>query len=237
MTDLPPEEVPIENWTGGANIQFQDTATRRVGGYQAFGGTPSAAPMFAMSVLVSGAAYWIYCSADGIFATDGLTHTDITPAGGLTAVTPGLWTGCILNGIPVLNNSIDPPMYWPLDIAQKCLVLPGWPATAACKAIRAFKYHLFALNITDNSVNFPDSLWWSTSAEPGSVPVTWAPAVDNDAGDAVLADTPGIIIDGLGMRDVFVVYKDNSTYSLSYVAGQYVYTVRKNFLTSGIHEQ
>jgi hypothetical protein len=232
ITDLPPEEVPVGAWTGGLNVQFQDTATRRVGGYAKFGGTPLAAPIFCISVLKSGLVYWIYCSVDGIFITDGQTHTDITPTAGLGTVTAGQWTGCVLNGIPVLNNAFDAPVYY--DFSTECQTLPGWPATARCKAIRAFKYHLFALNITDNSVNFPDSLWWSSAAAPGAIPATWIPAVDNDAGDMVLADTPGVIVDGLSMRDSFIVYKDFSTYTLSFVAGQYVYTVRKNFLTTGL---
>jgi hypothetical protein len=50
----------------------------------------------------------------------------------------------------------------------------------------------------------------------------------------VLADSMGAIVDGLSMRDNFIVYKDQSTYSISYVAGQYVYTQRKNFLTAGV---
>jgi hypothetical protein len=100
--------------------------------------------------------------------------------------------------------------------------------------IRAFKYHLFALNITDNGAAKPDTLWWSEGSQPGAIPQEWQPTPSNDAGDMVLADTPGVIVDGLALRDTFIVYKDFSSYALSYVAGQYVYIQRKLFLTTGL---
>jgi uncharacterized protein (DUF779 family) len=238
VTDLPEEEVIPENWTGGMNVFFQDGATKRVGGYISYTTTATSAiqtpPYFAMSVVFAGNIYWIYCGTNKVYVTDGTAHINITPSGGLTSVQPGTWTGTMLNGIPVINNGVDPPMYWDLDVGHKLAVLPGWPPVCSCRAIRAFKYHLFALNMTINYVNYPDTLWWSSAAEPGAIPQEWTPTTSNDAGDMVLADTSGIIVDGLGMRDSFVVYKDYSTYSISYVAGTFVYTVRKNFLSSGL---
>ena len=234
VTDLPPEEVLPANWTGGQNVQFSETATMRVGGYEAFAepplGTP---PLFALSVIVGPNAYWIYCSATHIYVTDGINHWDITPLAGLQVCELGDWTGTILNGIPVLNNGLDAPVFWDLQTSNRCTVLPGWPAGATCKVIRSFKYHLFALNIFDGAEQ-PNTLWWSESAAPGAIPQEWTPTPENDAGDMTLADTPSGIVDGLPLRDNFIVYKDYATYALAYVAGQFVYTQRKLFLTSGL---
>jgi hypothetical protein len=235
VLDLPPEEVAIQNWTGGENVQFQDTATRRVGGYARYAdpllGT---GPQFVLSVINGENAYWVYCTISGVFVTDGALHWDITPAGGLLPATAGQWSGCVLNGIPVINNGLNPPMYWNFNTANKAQPLPGWPAGATCKAMRAFKYHLFALNVFDGASDFPTSLWWSKSALPGTIPSEWTPTPANDAGDMDLGDTPGEIIDGLALRDYLIVYKEFATYSLSYVAGQFIYTSRKLFLTSGV---
>jgi len=235
VLDLPPEEAPIESWTGGENIQFQDRATRRVGGYASFAAPVSGAgPLFAMSVISGEINYWMYCTASGIYVTDGSLHFDLTPAAGLTPVTAGEWTGCVLNGVPVLNNGREAPLYWNLNTATKCAPLTGWPAGATCKAIRAFKYHLFALNVNNGTTEFPSSLWWSKAALPGTIPAEWTPSATNDAGDMDLGDTIGEIVDGLALRDNFLVYKEFATYSLSYVSGQFVYTSRKLFLTSGV---
>lgn len=235
VSDRPPEEVEADKWTSLSNIQFQDRSTNRVSGYEPFAEPPlGSGPIFALNVIIGLDAFWIYCTTSKVYVTDGENHWDITPATGLQTVEPGSWTGAILNGIPVLNNGEDAPFYWSLAVGSPCLTLPGWPAGAYCKAIRAFKYHLFALNIFNGTEKFQDTLWWSEGAAPGAIPQEWLPSPSNDAGDMTLADSPGGIVDGLSLRDTFIVYKQFSSYVLSYVAGQYVYTQRKLFLTTGI---
>lgn len=233
VKDLPPEQVPEDKWTDGNNVQFQDQASRRVGGYSQFAGTPSGAPIFALNLIRGANSYWIYCTTTQVFVTDGTTHFNITPAG-LSACTPGEWTGTILNGIPVLNNSVSPPFTWNGNTGNICTTIPGWPAATTCQAIRAFKYHLFAINVTSAGINYGSSIWWSDSAEPGTLPLEWTPTPSNEAGDLVLGDTPGACVDALALRDTLMVYKSQSVYAISYVAGQYVYTQRKLFLTAGV---
>lgn len=235
VLDRPPEEVDPGTWTGGQNVAFSLGATYRTGGYARFGDPlPASGPIFALNVIVGANAYWIYCTATKVYVTDGVTHWDITPATALTSSLAGDWTGCLLNGIPVLCNGLDAPIYWNLNTASKCTTIPGWPSTARCKAIRSTKYHLIALNITDAGTNYPTQLWWSSGAQAGALPQEWTPTASNDAGDAICGDSPGDIVDGLALRDGFVVYKNFSTYIMQYVAGQYVFTTRKLFDTTGI---
>ena len=159
VTDHPPEEVPADRWTAGGNFQFQDKAAVRVSGYEDFAGPIlGTGPLFAMNAIAGPDSLWIYCTANKAYATNGTTHADITPTEGLLTVTAGAWTGCVLNGIPVLNNGIDPPFFWDLNLNDPCEFLPGWPLGAYCQAIRAFKYHLFALNVFDGITNMPLSL-------------------------------------------------------------------------------
>jgi len=236
VSDLPPEEVPVNNWTSGSNFKFIDKACRMVGGYEAFADPlDGTGPIFAINCVDGATNYWIYCTSTAVFVTNGVDHFDITPAG-MSLTFPGDWTGCILNGIPCLNNSRNEPYYWDFNTGGTLLPLPGWPAGATCEVIRAFKYHLFALNVSELSKQ-GSTLWWSIGADPGAIPSGWVPAPDNDAGDMTLADTPGDIVDGLALRDNFIVYKNDATYSLTYVAGQYVYVQRKIFLTSGLQNR
>lgn len=235
VLDLPPEEVDVGNWTGGANMVFRDGITERVGGYERFA-EPLAAtkPLWAQNLVIGADSYWIYFTDTKIYVTNGATHWDITPVGGLSLTVAGEWSSCMLNGIPCFNNTHNVPMYWDRDTSHKAVALPGWPATARCKALRATKYHLFALNITDGAVQYPNQGWWSSGAQAGAIPQEWTPTASNDAGDFICADTPGVIIDGLGLRDTFMVYKDTSTYVLQYVAGDYVFTSRLLYLTTGV---
>jgi hypothetical protein len=237
VTDYPPEEVAPDKWTSAQNIKFEEQATLRSEGYGAYAdpllGTGA---IFALCVIVGVNAYWVYCTTTNVYVTDGAGHFDITP-GTLSPCVAGDWTGTILNGIPVLCNGLNAPFYWGLNVNADCVTLPGWPANSTCKSIRAFKYHLFALGVTDNGSYHPDTLWWSVGAAPGAIPQEWTPAPDNDAGDMTLADSQGAIVDGMSMRDTLIVYKQFSSYVLNYVAGQYVYTQRKLFLNTGLQNR
>lgn len=234
VLDRPPEEVSPENWTGCENVAFRNGFTYRTGGHTRYADPlPVAVPLFALNVVIGIDSYWIYCTTNQVYVTNGVTHWNITPAGGLSDSFAGEWSGCTLNGIPCLNNGRNPPFYWNLNTSVPCATLPGWPSGALCKALRATKYHLIALNITDGALPYPSLLWWSEGAQAGALPTEWTPTAANDAGDVVLADTLGEIVDGLALRDVFIVYKEFSTYVLQYVAGQYVFTARKLFLNSG----
>jgi len=236
--DLSPEEAPQDKWTGARNIIFKESSSERVGGYLDF--TPGLTlngPIFAMMFLASTFSYWIVVENGGrsIFATDGVTRWDITPAAPTLANTEaGDWTGTTLNGVAVLNNGVDTPLYWSGVTTDKCLRLPGWPANTSANSVRAYKYHLIAMGITTAGVEYPHLIRWSSGADPGTIPQEWTPTPTNDAGDVLVADTPGKCVDGLPLRDIFVIYKEFSTYVLQYVAGEYVFTARKLFLSSGI---
>jgi hypothetical protein len=235
VLDKTPAEAPIENWTGGQNVAFRDGMTYRTGGYERFA-DPLAhpKPLYALNVIVGPESYWIYCCENKVAVTDGTTHWDLTPAAGLSISEAGDWSGCILNGIPCVNNGSDPPMYWNLSFSSKLQTLPGWPAGATCKALRATKYHLMALNISEGVTNYGSQVWWSKAAAAGALPTEWTPTASNDAGDLVFGDTPGSIVDGLALRDQFIVYKEFSTHVMQYVAGTYVWTGRKLYLTTGV---
>ena len=233
VVDIPPEQVPEDRWTDAINFKFQNRASERIGGYNQFAGTPSVAPIFALNLIRGPNSYWIYCSTTAVWVTDGTAHWNITPAG-LALCAAGDWTGTILNGIPVLNNTTSPPFSWNGNTANICTTIPGWPVGALCGAIRAFKYHLFAIAPVEGGITFGSSIWWSDAADPGTLPSAWTPTPANDAGDLVLGDTIGNCIDALALRDALMVYKSQSVYVINYVAGQYVYTARKLFLTAGV---
>lgn len=233
IRDLPPEEAG-NAWTGGQNVVFEDEAVVKAAGFDKVFGVPLGAPQFLLAVIAPLQRYWIYAHANGVGVTDGVTHWDITPPAWLNGNwSIEDWTGATLNGLPVLNNGSGAPHWWDWDTSNAMQPLPDWPAGVTCKIIRDFKYHLVALNIVDNSVEFPNKFLWSSAAEPGAVPDSWTPQPGNDAGDNILAATPGEITDAWPLRDTLMIYKQHSAFRLSFVGGNFVFDTRKKFAAVG----
>ena len=233
--DLPPAETKETEYTGIQNVQFRNGFAQRSNGWEPIFPTVPEAPQWLLNVQRGGVNYWIAGCKGGVYLTDTNSWTDVTPAGFTDATAPNQWTGGLLNGIPCMNlaNDTSVPIYldWSVPIM---LDLPGWPANTTCKALRAHKFHLFAMNITESSVELPDKLLWSDAAAAGNVPDSWAATPTNDAGDTTLAATANPIIDGSTLRGQFMIYKRSSTYLANYVGGTFVYAFRKLYSTSGI---
>ena len=235
--DLPPSEVSDEEVTFTRNIHFRNgLPSRTIGETQRYGTLLSNLRNIINVEANSGTNFWVYTGEDSISSVQAMTHTDITPAGGLTSRDdPNTYTTSLLNGILCWNNGDDPPQFWDGVAANPMTELPGWIAGDRCEALRPFKNHLFALAMTESvGGSLPMKLKWSTAAAAGQIPGSWTPDITNEAGDTQLADTPGQIVDGLQLRSSFVIYKEGSTYLADFIGGQFVFSFRKLFVTSGI---
>ena len=222
VLDQPAEFVPIDAFSSAVNINFRNGRVNRAGGFASIWQASNVFPFQPIHLLYApfqGTGYWCLCDQREIWVTTGVTHTDITPAGGLTNPEANAWTSAELNGVAVFNNGIDVPHYWPGSPQQACLPLPDFPANTTAYVVRPYKFYLVAMNI-DGVGGLDDSfLLWSDAAAPGTIPQSWTIGTDSDAGDNVLGDTVGAIIDGLQLRDDFIIYKQRSTYIMSFIAG------------------
>jgi len=106
--------------------------------------------------------------------------------------------------------------------------------TTRCKSLRAFRSFLIALNITKDDVNFPRVVKWSTEAASQTLPSSWNETTSTvDAGEFELADTKGAILDGLPLRDTFMIYKEDAVYSMTFVGTPFIFAFRQLSPTIG----
>ena len=97
-----------------------------------------------------------------------------------------------------------------------------------CNSMRSFRSFLVALNVTKAGTGFPRLVKWSTEAATQTVPSSWdETSATVDAGEYELADTRGAILDGLPLRDTFMIYKEDSIYSMSYVGTPFIFSFRQ----------
>jgi hypothetical protein len=236
IKDLSAHELPLEAWTEASDIRFLDGLAYQSFSSQAVYDPPSAKPQHVFPVLLAGTPYWIYLSATKAYAvtsTSGVaTHTDLTHVTPLTGVS-NKWSSTLLAGIPVINSGAigtDIPAAWDLNLANNFVDLSNWPASTYCKSLRAYRNFLVALNITKSSANFPYMVKWSHPAIPGSLPSTWDETdATRDAGEVDLAEGYDTIVDGLQLRDSFVIYKQDSAWLMSFVGGVSIFSFRKLF--------
>ena len=234
VLDRPPQFVPDEFWTACSNATFRHDVVERSGGYKSVWQDTNAfptPPIQGAYAPFQGTGYWVMVGTDTVFSTDGATHTDITPTAGLVAVSYNDWVIDNLNGLAVFTNGVDTPFWWNGNPQFQCEPLPDFPAPGA-RTVRAYKNHLVAMNMT--GVNNDDQvLFWSDAAAAGTIPQSWTPGELSDAGDNVLGDEIGPIIDGRTLRDDFIIYKRKATYIMTFVGGLVVMQFRKLFTEVG----
>jgi hypothetical protein len=181
------------------------------------------------TITVTGANTFTYTMAadPGSSATTvGQYSYDVTS--NFTGAIDDKWTISVLGGILILSNPVDGPYYWNGDTTTRMRRLPGWLAGEKCYAMRSFKNFLIALAPTTGGTFYPHMIKWSVSVEPGSIPTTWTAASTNDAGDTPQsAESGGSLVDGLGMGEEFIAYKDDGIYALTYIGGNEVFSLRK----------
>ena len=239
VTDIAPAELPLPAWSGAMNVRFQDGAALQFLGHGQVYNSPPAAPQFLMQANVAGSRYWLYATAGKQYAASNASgasvHTDISHATA-RAGSVNAWSGCVFGGVPVLNaGDGKPPMYWNQNLTQKFVDLPAWPANTSCKVLRQYKNMLIALGITRAGVKLPFMVKWSSLAVAGALPSTWNEAdATQDAGEFDLAEGQDPIVDGLGLKDSLIVYKESSTYAIDYIGGQFILKPRKVSGMSGL---
>ena len=180
---------------------------------------------------------------DGATVTRTKKWYDITRGGGAggaySATASETWTSTVIGGVLVVTNGVDEPQFWELvdgvpATIQKMQNLTSWPVATECKSMRAFRSFLVALNIQRGGVDYPRVVKWSTEAGIQGVPASWNETTSTvDAGEFELADTKGDIQDGLQLRDTFMIYKEDATYSMSFVGTPFIFSFRQLSPTIG----
>lgn len=223
--DALPSELAPGMWSDALNMEFSDGFTRQRRGIQSAYNTPTAVPYFITTYSTATARFLVQASTTSVFVDDGATRTDITG----TAPTGGRddrWTGGDFNGILVLNNGVDSPMYWNGDTATDLATISGWTPGNKADSLRAFKSWLVAGAVTKSGVKYPYRVMWSNAAEPGAIPTSWTAQSTNDAGEQDIVGI-GPIIDFLPLGDVNIIYGQEGRYAMQWIGGNDVFRFSK----------
>jgi hypothetical protein len=238
-TDTQPWELPAEYLTYGANFRVFAGALQSAGGYQKWSASPvDFYPGHIIHVGSTSGDYWIVCGRTAVYVWNGATWTVASSTAGYAALGTDdelLWTSCMLGKIPIINNPQIYPEYWSPQtpgIAMQRLMFDAtntWQAMGyQAKAMRSHRNFLFALNLTEGGVEFPDSYRWSHPADINGLPASWDETDTSFlAGKASLGGDGGQIIDGRSLKNAFCIYSENSIDVLDYSNDEFVWNRRE----------
>ncbi len=227
--DLSPEELNVGVWSGVSNMRFVNGYASKFKGMARVFDAPTITPHFLTSFQTSDKRYWVHAGTAKVFADDGTTRTEITPATAPTGAIDDRWSATSLGGVLVMTNGKDVPYFWNGNTATDLAALTNWDTNERCASIHAFKSYLVALDITKSGgARFPYMVKWSTEAVPGSLPSTWdETSVTASAGEQDLAETPDLIVDALPLGDSLVIYKERSAYSMRFIGQPFIFQFQK----------
>ncbi len=241
VRDVDAHDLPPRAWSHGNNVRFSALGVQSMrGSSQVFGDLPI--EPYAIFPVPHQLNYnWVYAGVDKIYAFNGSTHTNITRQtasvdDNYTGGENDKWEGSTVGGVFIATNGVDEPQQWlPADVSTKLTALANWPASTTCKVIRTFKSHVLALNITKSGTNFPQTLKWSHPTDPYSIPVSWDETdPTRDAGEYTFSDSGDYLVDSVLLRDVNIVYKENSTHLMQFTGDSRIFKFSKLFDTFGI---
>ena len=168
----------------------------------------------------------------------------------------------VFNELLIVNPAVDaPPMFTDTGISSGSLnILPSWPEDATystatppvlidtspliTRSLKPFGNRLMAMNIFEehqsgigDDVNLPvDILWSSHITGIGALTnVEWTASTTNTAGDAFAVETPGKILDGGQLGELFIAYKSDSVIRVSETGDTYVLSFESIFEDDGIY--
>jgi len=235
VKDINAWQLPPNVWTDGNNVRAEHGAIQKSPGFLEVMASCPIVPYYITNLETGGSNYWIVGGTAKIYVHDGSSWTDITRASGgdYSATAKENWTSTVLGGILIMANGYDDPQFWALSsgvpsTSTKMADLTNWPASTECFSLRAFRSFLIALNVKKSSVPYTRLVKWSTEAATQTVPSSWdETSATVDAGEYELADTRGKILDGLPLRDSFMIYKEDSTYQMTYVGTPFIFAFRQ----------
>lgn len=186
-------------------------------------------PLHLLNLQLNTFNWWMSFGTNNIWAVESTNFYDISMAGMQSVINPYEWTATLLNGIPVFTNGKDVLLYWNGSGGTDALPIPGFPAATAVKSVVAFRFHLFGLDVDGPGGHFDNQVIHSDAAAPGTLPASWTPAPSNEAGNFILADTPGRCICGVPLGPRLMIYKPQSVYPVEYTGQQpdKIFTVRE----------
>jgi hypothetical protein len=237
IADVNPQDAPEIAWTDARNIRFSNGSLSRSPVFKKISSTYtySKQPVGIINGWDAGKGSLVTVFSDGSMEEfrNGVISS-VTPSGTLGTSTSQVTT-CVLGGVTYVNRESDIPSYRKDPTEGAFKPLTGWTSTDRCRSLRSYKDFLIALDVTKISGDYLGMVKWSDAAQSGAPPTNWDTADPASlAGESVLNDIKGRIIDGRALGDSFIIYGEDQTYRMDFIGAPFVFAFSMLFSDQGL---
>jgi len=241
ITDLSPQDLPDKAWTDAKNVRFSEgtisrySVFKKINNSYVYTKTPIGLLDGGGS---SGDGYLVTVFSDGTMQElfNGVA-TNVTPTGVLNTSLLQV-TNCNLGDVTYVNRYSDVPIYRHSPGDGAFAPIPGWSSNDRCKALRSFKDYLIGISVNKSTTAYPGMVKWSDAAQVAAPPSNWDVTLSSSlAGETILNDLRGSLVDGLPLADVFIVYGEEQTYRMEYIGEPFIFRFTKVFDDQGMMSQ
>jgi hypothetical protein len=237
ITDVNPVDLPPEALSAGRNVRFRNGNITNAHMWREAISSPSGGT----TVLLFQGKKTNQGDILGYITSDGKayhvlngTADEVTPPAYSPAASTATRTFTTLQGVYYANQEDRVPWYFK-STSTDYANLTNWDANHRCRSLRGYKDFLVALNITKSGTAYKNMVKWSNIALYDSVPDSWDPAdLTKSAGENTIAEIQTDILDGMPLRNTFIIYATDQAWSMEYTAGVEVFQFFKLFSDRGI---
>lgn len=237
ITDVSPTDLPPEAVTSARNVRFSNGRITNAHVWREAIASPSGGtPVFTFTAeRTNQPDYLGYVTSNGkVYHILNGTAEEVSISGHVPATSTAVRTFTTLQGVYYSNQEDRVPWYFNSSSTDYA-TLTNWDTNHRCKILRGFKDYLIALNVTKSAAVYPNMVKWSNIALYDSVPDSWDPSdTTKSAGENTLAEIQTDILDGMPLRNSFIIYATDQAWNMEYTAGPEVFQFYKLFGDRGI---
>jgi hypothetical protein len=237
ITDVNSADLPPEAVTSARNVRFSNGRITNAHVWREAIASPSGGtPVFTFTAeRTNQPDYLGYVTSDGkVYHILNGVADEVSISGHVPAASSAVRTFTTLQGVYYSNQEDRVPWYYS-SASTDYAALTNWDSNHRCKVLRGYKDFLVALNVTKSSTAYPNMVKWSNIALYDSVPDSWDPTdLTKSAGENTIAEIQTDILDGMTLRNSFVIYATDQAWTMEYTAGPEVFQFFKLFGDRGI---
>lgn len=238
--DIEGYDLPLNAYSNGSNVRFADGKVQRSPGYRAIStGLAGRNP-------VSIATYQEVALSNQFFVFDDVgrvlrlgssptfTAEDVSPVSVVESLSDTQWTTSGLGGVLYASRETHPLMYWGPTSTQWAYA-PDWAPTDRAKLVRTIGDYVVTLGLTKGAVEHPAMVKWSDLTLYGQPPASWdATSATNSAGENVLSDLGGPIIDACTLGDRLLIYGPSRCMAMVPTGDFFVFRFERTKIDGGV---